>query len=105
MDELETLKRRVEELETLVKELLRGDERVVHLSGTPVGNLVLGQGCQVTMNNCPNGMVFFGDQDAMEDAEARLDDLSARAEEVSDMLDDLEARLDDIKCQAEDADE
>ena len=105
MDELELLKKRVDDLERLVRELLGGDERTVHLSGVPVGNLVLGQGCQVTMNNCPNGMVFFGDQDAVEDAESRLDDLSAQAEEVAGMLDDLEARLDDIKRHAEDADE
>ena len=105
MDELEALKKRVDELEALVKALLSGDERAVHLTGMPVGNLVLGQGCQVTMNDCPTGTVFFGDQDAVDGAEARLDDLAAQAEVVADMLDDLESRLDDLENRADDADQ
>ena len=97
MDELEMLKARVEELETLVKGLLSGDERAINLTGTPIANLVLGKGCQVTMHSCPSGMVFYGDQDSMEEAESRLDDLTGRAEELEGVIDEMENRLDGLR--------
>ena len=102
MDELEMLKKRVDELETLVKGLLSGDERVVHFNSVPIGNVVLGNGCQVSMHNCPSGLVFNGDQDSIEEAETRLADLTDQAEELEGLLDDLEGRLDDMKDCLED---
>ena len=97
MDELELLKRRVEVLETLVKGLLGGDELAVALTNTPIANLVLGKGCQVTMHSCPTGMAFYGDQDCIEEAEARLGELTDQAEELEGMIDELEDRLGDIR--------
>ena len=97
MDELELLKRRVEVLEALVKSLLSGDERVIHLTSTPIANLVLGKGSQVTMQSCPTGTVFYGDQDFVETAEARLQELTDQAEELEGMIDGLADRLDDIQ--------
>lgn len=97
MDELELLKKRVEELETLVKGLLCGDERVINLANIPIANLVLGKGCQVSMHNCPTGTVFYGDQDCIGEAEERLGDLADQAEELEGMIDALEGRLDDIQ--------
>lgn len=97
MDELEQLKKRVAELETLVKGLLSGDERVINLTNVSIGNLVLGKGCQVTMRNCPSGTVFYGDQDCIEEAEARLDELEDQAGELEGMIDELEDRLGDIQ--------
>lgn len=96
MDELELLKKRVEELETLVRGLL-GDGRAISLTGVPIGDLVLGSGCQVTMHGCPTGTVFYGDQNLLEEAETRLDELTAQAEELENMIDDLEDRLDDLR--------
>ena len=97
MDELELLKKRVEELETLVRALLSGDDRAISLTGLPIGHLVLGSGCQVTMQSCPTGTVFNGDQDCIGEAEARLDDLTAQAEELEALIDDMEDRLGDIR--------
>lgn len=105
MDELELLKKRVDELESLVRALLGGDERVVNLKNTPIGNVVLGNGCQVTMQNCPNGLVFFGDQDAMEEAAFRLEELSDQADELSDKIDELEGRLKNVLSRLDGADE
>lgn len=99
MNELELLKKRVEELEMLVKGLLCGDERVINLANIPIANLVLGKGCQVTMQNCPLGTVFYGDQDCIEEVEERLGDLAGQAEELEGMIDDLEGRLDDIRSE------
>lgn len=104
MDELEILTKRVEELESLVKGLFGGDERVVRLSGIPVASLVLGKGCQVTMNSCPTGSVFFGDQDAIDEAESRLETLNDQADELDDKLDELEDRLEHITSCLEDSD-
>ena len=100
MSELDLLKKRVEELEALVKGLL-GDGRAVNLSGVPIAQLVLGQGCQVTMNNCPTGTVFHGDQDALEEAEARLDDLTAQADDLESVIGDLEDRLGHLRDEAD----
>lgn len=88
---------RVEALESLIKSLMSGDERVINLSNTPIANLVLGNGCQVTMNSCPSGTVFYGDQDCIEAVETRLDDLTGQAEELESFIDDLEDRLDDLR--------
>ena len=96
MDELELLKKRVDELERLVKSLLNEDGRDVHLSGIPVGNLVLGKGCHVAMNSCPTGMAFFAEPDDVEKTESRLVSLTEQAEELESMLDDLEDRIDDL---------
>lgn len=97
MNELDLLKKRVDELETLLKALLGADGRAVDLTNAPIGNLILGTGCQVTMSNCPTGTVFHGDQDSLEAAEARLDDLMTQAEELEALIDDMEDRLEDIR--------
>ena len=97
MNELELLKKRVEELESLVKALLNGDDRAINLTGVPIGSVTLGNGCQVTMNNCPTGTVFHGDHDSLEEAETRLDELTVQAEELGALIDDLETRLDDLR--------
>ena len=91
------LKKRVDELESLVKALLRGDERVTNLTGIPIANLVLGSGCEVNMQHCPLGTVFYGEQDCIEKAEERLSDLTDQAEELEGMIDDLENRPEDIR--------
>ena len=97
MDELELLKKRVDELEMLVRSLLGSDGHTVSLTGVPIGNLVLGKGCQVTMNSCPTGTVFYGDQDSIAEAETRLDELTAQAEDLEALIDDLEDRLDELR--------
>ena len=90
---------RVEALESLVKSLLSGDKGTINLSNIPIANLVLGAGCQVTMNNCPSGTVFYGDQDCIEEVETRLENLIDQAEELESLIDDLEDRLDDLRDQ------
>ena len=104
MDELERLTKRVDELESLIRALLSGDERVIHLSNVPIANVVLGKSSQVTMQNCPAGLVFFGARDAIDDAESRLNDLSDQADDLERTIDELEDRLDNLSDRLDEAD-
>lgn len=62
-----------------------------------MGDIKLGDNCNITLKNCPVGGVISD----IEDAESRVDDLENRIEDILNDIDEAGIRLDTLKNDSE----
>ncbi len=90
---IKSLEERIEKLEKLFEHLCIDQYKEITLTRCSLGDIKLGDNCNITMNSCPVGDVISD----IEDAENRVDDLGNRIEDIRNEIDDAETRLDTLE--------
>ena len=88
-----SLEERIEKLEKLFEHFCMNQCKEIILTDCSLGDIKLGDNCNITLNSCPVGDMISD----IEDAENRVDDLESRTEDILADIDEAEARLYSIK--------
>ena len=94
---IKSLEERIEKLEKLFEHLCINQCKEITLTKCPLGDIKLGDNCNITLNSCPVGGVISD----IEDAESRVDDLEGRIEDILVDIDETETRLDTLENDSE----
>ncbi len=90
---IKSLEERIEKLEKLFEHLCIDQYKEITLTRCSLGDIKLGDNCNITLSSCPVGSVISD----IEDAENRVDDLGNRIEDIRNEIDDAETRLDTLE--------
>lgn len=90
---IKSLEERIEKLEKLFEHLCIDQCKEIALTKCSLGDIKLGDNCNITLKNCPVGGVISD----IEDAESRVDDLENRIEDILNDIDEAGIRLDTLK--------
>ena len=94
---IKSLEERIEKLEKLFEYLCIDQCKEITLTRCSLGDIKLGDNCNITLKNCPVGGVISD----IEDAESRVDDLENRMEDILNDIDEVGIRLDTLKNDSE----
>lgn len=94
---IQGLEKRIEKLENILEHLFVQQCKEISMKNCPIGDLKLGDNCNITLQTCSVGAMITD----IEDAEARLDELECRLDEVVANLEEAETRLDDFETDLE----
>lgn len=92
-DKIKNLEERIKTLEDKLNKIAFNEAKEVILTSCPIGDIVLGDGCNLNFQHCPIGSVIDKDLD---EAESRLDELECRIDDMNSKIDETESRIDDI---------
>lgn len=94
---IKSLEERVEKLEKLFEHFCMNQCKEITITNCPLGDIRLGDHCNITLNECPVGGVVSD----IEDAESRVDDLENRVEDILADIDQAETCLDILENDSE----
>ena len=94
---IKSLEERIEKLEKLFEHLCIAQCKEITLTRCSLGDIKLGDNCNITLKNCPVGGVISD----IEDAESRVDDLENRIEDILNDIDEAGIGLDTLKNDSE----
>lgn len=93
MDNSEQIKNLVERMECLEQKLasisLNAAKEVI-FTNCPIGDIAVGDGCKLDLQNCTIGAVV---DENIDDADSCLDDLECRLDEINERIDEAEIKL------------
>ncbi|MCI8379567.1 MAG: hypothetical protein HFH72_13815 [Lachnospiraceae bacterium] len=85
---IKSLEERIEKLEKLFEHLYINQCKEIALTKCSLGDIKLGDNCNITLNSCPVGGVIPD----IEDAESRVDELECRIEDILADIDEAGTR-------------
>jgi len=88
------LEERIKILEEKLNCISFSEAKEIKMQGCPIGDIQIGNACNLTFEGCPITAVIDRDID---DAESRLDELECRLDDINSDIDDAETKLDDLK--------
>ena len=88
------LEERIKILEEKLNSISFSEAKEIKMQGCPIGDIQVGNDCQLTLDSCPIGALMDRNID---DAESRLDELESRLDDINSGIDDAEMKLDDSK--------
>ncbi len=94
---IKSLEERIEKLEKLFEHLCIDQCKEITLTRCSLGDIKLGDNCNITLNSCPVGGMISD----IEDAENRVDDLENRIEDIMNDINEAETRLDTLDNDSE----
>ena len=94
---IKSLEERIEKPEKLFEHLCIDQCKEITLTRCSLGDIKLGDNCNITMNSCPVGDVISD----IEDAESRADDLESRIEDILADIDEAGTRLGTLENDSE----
>lgn len=94
---IQGLEKRIEKLENILEHLCVQQCKEISMTNCPIGDIKLGDNCNITLNACAVGAMIPD----IDDAENRLDEVENRLDEVMADLDDVENRLNDFETDSE----
>ena len=94
---IKSLEERIEKLEKLFEHLCIDQCKEIALTKCSLGDIKLGDNCNITLNSCPVGGVISD----IEGAESRVDDLENRIEDILNDIDEAGIRLDTLENDSE----
>ena len=94
---IKSLEERIEKLEKLFEHLCIDQCKEITLTRCSLGDIKLGDNCNITLNSCPVGGVLSD----IEDAENRVSHLENRIEDIMNDIDEAETRLDTLDNDSE----
>ena len=94
---IKSLEERIEKLEKLFEHLCIDQCKEIAFTKCSLGDIKLGDNCNITLKNCPVGGVISD----IEDAESRVDDLENRIEDILNDIDEAGIGLDTLKNDSE----
>lgn len=93
-DQLRALEERIAALEKQLEHFSFDEAKAVHITGSPIGDVKVGDAANLVFNSSPVGAVINTD---MDEAEDRIDELESRLSDMMDELDDAESRIEDAE--------
>ena len=69
-----------------MKSIVIGEYKDIYLHNSPIGDVSVGEGCNLSFHQCSIGGII---QD-IDDAENRIDELEGRLQVIIDQLDEIE---------------
>ena len=94
---IKSLEERIENLEKIFEHLCMDQFKEIALTKCSLGDIKLGDNCNITLKNCPVGGVISD----IEDAESRADDLESRIEDILADIDEAGTRLGTLENDSE----
>lgn len=94
---IKSLEERIEKLEKLFERLCIDQCKEITFTRCSLGDIKLGDNCNITLKNCPVGGVISD----IEDAESRADDLESRIEDILADIDEAGTRLGTLENDSE----
>ena len=93
---IQSLEKRIEKLEDLLEHMCIQQCKEISLSNCPIGDIKLGDNCNITLQTCSVGAMIPD----IDEAENRIDDLESKLDELLTDLDEAECRLDDFETES-----
>lgn len=94
---MKSLEERIEKLEKLFEHLCINQCKEITFTNCSLGDIKLGDNCNITANSCSVGGVISD----IEDAESRVGDLESRIEDILADIDEAGTRLDTLENDSE----
>lgn len=92
-NQIQNLIERIEALENQLSKISFNEAKEVTITNCPIGDITVGNDCNLNFQNCPTGMVIDTD---IEDADSRIDELESRLDDVNLRIDETELKLNTI---------
>ena len=87
MEYIKQIEERVERLEKFISNITIGDGQNISFNNCSLSDIYVSEGCNLSFYNCSIGTVIPKDID---DAEARIDELEDRLQNIAEQIDDIE---------------
>lgn len=100
---IKNLEERIEKLEKIFDHLCNQCKEIT-LTKCSLGDIKLGNDCNITLNSCPVGGVISdieGAESRADDLECRIDDIECRIKDILAGINDAETRLDPLENDSE----
>ena len=97
---IKSLEERIEKLEKLFEHLCIDQCKEIALTKCSLGDIKLGDNCNITLKNCPVGGVISDIEDAesrADELECSVDDLECRIKDILADINEAETRLDTLE--------
>lgn len=103
-ESMNNLEKRIEKLEKLFEHLWIDQCKEITLTKCSLGDVKLGDNCNITLKNCPVGDVISDIEDEesrVDDLECSVDDLECRIKDLLADINEAETRLDTLENDSE----
>ena len=94
---IQSLENRIEKLENILEHLCLQQCKEMSMANCAIGDIILGDNCNITLNACSVGAMLPD----IDDAEDRLDEVESRLDDVMAHLDDVETLMDSFEIDSE----